>query len=72
MTRPTVAEILAKPATMPWYPDAASAWGYGKTKAYRAAKQGTAPVPILKLDGRYVVTRSALLAALGIPDSEAG
>lgn len=61
-------EVLAKPVSMPWWPDAAPAFGYGRDGAYRAAQDGTAPVPILRLGRRLVVTRAALLSALGIED----
>lgn len=67
----TPAEALAKPVTMPWWPDAAPAFGYGRDAAYRAAKDGTAPVPILRLGRRLVVTRAALLHVLGLSENDA-
>mgnify|MGYP001075121942 CR=1 FL=1 len=68
MSAPRVAEVLAWPVVVPWWPDAARALGYGQHAAYAAARDGTAPVPILRRGRRLVVLRSALLVALGIED----
>lgn len=38
-------EVRALPVTVPWWPVAAQALGYGQHSAYTAAKEGSAPVP---------------------------
>jgi hypothetical protein len=69
MTRtPTADEIRAWPVTVD-IQTAGRAWGLGRDQAYRLARQGSFPVPVLRL-GRYLrVTRAAVLAALGIDES---
>ena len=69
---PTAADVLALPVTVPWWPTAAQALGYGQHSAYIAAKDGTAPVPVLRRGRRLVVTRAALLRALDIADTGQG
>ena len=65
---PTPDEIRAWPVTVD-VPTAGRAFGIGRDEAYRLAREGTFPVPVLRL-GRYLrVTRAAVLAALGVPDS---
>lgn len=63
----TVAEALALPVTVDLV-TAAAAFGIGRDNAYRLAKTGGLPFPVLKLGRRLVVTRAALLAVLGIED----
>jgi hypothetical protein len=65
---PTPEEIRAWPATVD-VPTAGRAFGVGRDESYRLAREGLFPVPVLRL-GRYLrVTRSAVLAALGMnPD----
>jgi hypothetical protein len=63
----TVAEVLALPVTVDLV-TAASAFGLGRDNAYRLAKTGELPFPVLKLGRRLVVTRNALLTVLGIED----
>jgi hypothetical protein len=38
----------------------------GRTAAYEAVKAGTLPVPVVRVGRRLVVTRSSIVAALGI------
>jgi hypothetical protein len=65
---PTADEIRAWPVTVDVC-TAGRAWGIGRDQAYRLAKEGHFPVPVLKL-GRYLrVTRAAVIDALGIDDS---
>ena len=65
---PTPEEIRAWPATVDG-PTAGRAFGVGRDESYRLAREGRFPVPVLRL-GRYLrVTRSTVLAALGISDS---
>lgn len=66
----TPAEVRALPVTMPLWPDAARPFGGGRDWAYRAARDGTFPCPVLRLGRRLVVRRADLLAALGIPDDD--
>jgi predicted DNA-binding transcriptional regulator AlpA len=62
---PTVEEIQAWPVTVD-IQTAGRAFGIGRDQAYRLAREGTFPVPVLHL-GRYLrVTRSSVLNALGI------
>lgn len=64
---PTVAELLALPVTTD-VPTAGRCFGMSGKTAYRAVHDGTFPVPVLRLGRRMVVTRAALLRALGVPD----
>jgi hypothetical protein len=66
----TPAEVRALPVTVD-VPTAGRALGLGRDGAYRAAADGTLPVPVLRLGRRLRVTRASLLAALGIPDDQA-
>jgi hypothetical protein len=52
-------------------PTAGRAFGIGRDEAYRLAREGSFPAPVLRL-GRYLrVTRAAVLNALGIVDNTA-
>jgi hypothetical protein len=65
---PTPDEIRAWPVTVD-VPTAGRAFGVGRDEAYRLAREGRFPVPVLRL-GRYLrVTRAAVLHALGVADS---
>lgn len=68
---PTAAQVRAWPVTVD-VPTAGRCWGMSRTSAYRAARSGElAPgVPVLRLGRRLVVTRAALLAALGIAERD--
>jgi predicted DNA-binding transcriptional regulator AlpA len=62
---PTAEEIRSWPVTVD-IQTAGRAWGIGRDQAYRLAREGRFPVPVLRL-GRYLrVTRAAVLEALGI------
>lgn len=66
---PTVEEIRAWPVTVD-IQTAGRAWGLGRDQAYRLAREGRFPVPVLRL-GRYLrVTRAAVLQALGVDEAE--
>jgi len=65
----TRAELLALPVSVPLWPDAARAFGVGRTKAHELARAGEFPVPVLRLGSTYRVTRSDLLRALGEADA---
>lgn len=68
---PTVEEIRAWPVTVD-VRTAGRAWGLGRDQAYRLAREGHFPVPVLRL-GRYLrVTRAAVLQALGIQEEGKG
>lgn len=45
-------------------PTAGALFGLGRDSAYRLARSGRFPVPVLRLGRRYVVTRASLLAVL--------
>lgn len=49
-------------------PTAGALFGLGRDSAYRLARSGGFPVPVLRLGRRYVVTRASLLAVLA-PDA---
>jgi hypothetical protein len=59
-------ELLALPVTVDME-TAGRAFGMGRTKAYEMARAGTFPCPVLPLGRRIVVTKAALLKALGVP-----
>jgi hypothetical protein len=66
---PTVEEIRSWPVTVD-IQTAGRAFGIGRDQAYRLAREGSFPVPVLHL-GRYLrVTRAAVLDALGIEDAK--
>ncbi|WP_282947839.1 helix-turn-helix transcriptional regulator [Cellulomonas endometrii] len=48
---------------------AASVLSLGRTTAYRLARAGEFPVPVLRLGTRYVVPVAPLLALLSVPTS---
>lgn len=51
--------------------EAAAMLGVGRSTAYAAAKEGTFPVPVIKVASRYVVPRKALMSLLGQTIEEA-
>jgi hypothetical protein len=59
-------ELLALPVTVK-LETAGRAFGMGRTKAYELARAGKFPCPVLPLGRRIVVTKAALLNALGVP-----
>lgn len=63
-------EVLALPVTVDVV-TAGKCWGIGRNGSYRLAREGRFPVPVLQLGHRQVVTRAAVLQALGIPDTGA-
>jgi predicted DNA-binding transcriptional regulator AlpA len=66
-TAPTADEVLSWPVTVD-VRTAGRAWGLGRDQAYRLAREGRFPVPVLHL-GRYLrVTRASVLEALGISE----
>lgn len=52
-------------------PTAGRCWGLGRDASYRLARTGRFPVPVLELGGRLRVSRSSIMAALGIPEAPA-
>ena len=68
---PTTNEIRSWPVTVD-IQTAGRAWGIGRDQAYRLAREGQFPVPVLRL-GRYLrVTRASVLVALGIEETAPG
>jgi len=61
----TEADVRALPLTVD-LPTAGRAFGMSRDSAYRHARAGEFPVPIVRVGRGYRVTRAALLAALGI------
>lgn len=68
---PSVDEVLAWPVTVD-VRTAGRAWGMGRDQAYKLAREGRFPVPVLRLGRSLRVTRAAVLAALGIASDDAG
>jgi hypothetical protein len=64
---PTADEIRSWPVTID-VRTAGRAWGMGRDQAYRLAREGSFPVPVLHIGRCLRVTRSTVLKALGIDD----
>lgn len=64
---PTADEIRSWPVTVGAVA-AGSCWDLGEDITYDLIRTGDFPVPVLKLGRGYRVTRSSILAALGIPE----
>lgn len=64
----TPEQILALPAAVD-IPKAGECFGIGRSKAYELARAGKFPVPVLPLGDMFRVTRSSILAYLGIEDT---
>jgi predicted DNA-binding transcriptional regulator AlpA len=62
---PSVEEVLGWPVTVD-VRTAGRAWGMGRDQAYKLAREGRFPVPVLRLGRSLRVTRAAVLEALGI------
>lgn len=48
--------------------EAASLMGVSNSTAYKAAREGTLPFPVLKVNSRYIVPAKPFLATLGIEE----
>jgi hypothetical protein len=59
-------ELLALPVS-PRLMDAARAFGMGRNQAYRAARDGTFPIPVREENGRFRVSKFDVLAHLHMP-----
>jgi excisionase family DNA binding protein len=64
------AELLALPAAVPLWPDAARALGVGRTRAYEWVQSGEWPTRVLRLGNLYRVPTADLLILLGITDDQ--
>lgn len=53
-------------------PETAAALGIAPSTAYAAVKDGTFPVPVIKIGSRYVVPKKALTELLGVTSEEVG
>ena len=51
-------------------PDAARPMGYGRTRAYKEAQDGTFPIPVLRVGTRYVCRTADVRRYLGLPIPE--
>jgi hypothetical protein len=65
---PTAAEVRRWPVTVDVV-TAGRCFGLGRDASYRAAADKSLPVPVLRLGRRLLVTRAALLDALGIDEA---
>lgn len=61
----SLAELLALPVTVD-LPTAGRAFGIGRDRAYRLAKIGQFPVPVLNIERNHRVLRADLLRVLGV------
>lgn len=61
-------ELLSLPVVVD-LPTAGRAFGIGRDLSYRLAASGEFPCPVLRIGRHLRVTRAALLAALGVPDT---
>jgi len=61
----TLKELSGKGLTVPLWPDAGEAIGAGRTTTYRMAKDGTFPVPVLRIGKSYRVATANLVTLLG-------
>ena len=66
----TADEVLALAASTDLR-TAGRAFGIGSDASYAMAREGTFPVPVLRVGRQYRVTRASLIAALGLTESEA-
>lgn len=64
----TRAQLLALPAAIPLWPDAAQVVGVGRSKAYEMAQNGEWPTRLLRLGNAYRVPTAELLALLGVEE----
>lgn len=60
-------ELRALPLTVSIV-EAGRPFGLGRDASYDLARRGEFPVPVLRVGRRWVVTRAALLAGLGVDD----
>ena len=67
MQRMTTDELNALPLTVDVV-TAGRAFGIGRDVSYRLARRGDFPVPVLRAGKRFLVTKAALLGALGLAD----
>lgn len=61
-------DLLALPSAIS-VPEAGRAMGIERTQAYRLARDGRFPVPVLKIGASYKVPSAALLELLGVDAS---
>jgi hypothetical protein len=55
---------------LPLWPDAAQPMGYGRTRAYSEAQDGTFPIDVLRVGNRYVCRTADVRRHLGLPINE--
>jgi predicted site-specific integrase-resolvase len=64
----TVEQVRALPAVVDLEPGGRS-FGISRSTALEMARDGTFPVPVMKIGHRYRVRRSDIVAALGLDDN---
>ncbi|MER6007967.1 helix-turn-helix domain-containing protein [Nonomuraea angiospora] len=64
------ASAVSKPPLVIGVVEAGRMLGMGRTKAYRLARAGQFPCPILRIGGRYTVPLRGVHALLGYGDDE--
>lgn len=52
---------------LPLWPDAAQPLGYGRTRAFQEAKEGTFPIEVLRVGNRYLCRTADVRRRLGLP-----
>jgi hypothetical protein len=55
---------------LPLWPGAAQPMGYGRTRAYREARDGTFPIDVLRVGNHYVCRTADVRRYLGLPINE--
>jgi predicted DNA-binding transcriptional regulator AlpA len=67
----TIGDVLALPAVVSLWPDAAKALGVSRTHAYDSVADGTWPTSVLRVGRAIRIPTAELRAVLGIDDSAA-
>lgn len=71
MIEPLSADDVRQLPAMVDLETAGRAFAIGLSTAYKLAKAGTFPVPVLRVGGAWRVRRADLLTALDVPDATA-
>lgn len=66
----SVSEALALPVMFDIWPTVGQACGIGRTTTYQLAREGTLPIPVVRVGRQFRAKRTDLLAFLGLEDSD--
>lgn len=67
MTTVRLDDLRQWPTVVPLWPEAASAFGLGRSAAYELVRRGQFPCRVLRLGRQMRVPTADVLAALGVP-----